>query len=161
MNDQQGYACSICGEESPLPRHWFLVAENRWEDKLQILEWNERLAAQPGIHHACATSHVQELVIHWMTTGTLNYPFARVAPWDGPLRRWSDIWAPQPDVDLGSMRPVGELSVHRESIRRVLSEDPNSLKTMLEALSGALQASPDPSFPMASPPQPVLNSKAH
>jgi hypothetical protein len=35
-------ACAICGEEQPGHETRFLVAENRWEDKLIILPWNDR-----------------------------------------------------------------------------------------------------------------------
>ena len=57
----------------------FLLAENRWEDKLTILGWNEQMASRQGIQVACSVNHVEQLVIHWMTAGSLDYPFARAA----------------------------------------------------------------------------------
>jgi hypothetical protein len=69
-------ACGICGEEQTGNETRFLVAENRWEDKLTILQWNEQIASCPGIQVACGVNHVEELVVHWMTTGSLDYPFA-------------------------------------------------------------------------------------
>ena len=74
----QTRTCSICGEASAPTGRWFLVAENSWEDKLKILEWNERLACHTGVHQACSVGHVQQLVVHWMTTGSLDYPFAQL-----------------------------------------------------------------------------------
>ena len=43
------------------------------EGKIKILEWNSLLASQHGIHLACSPSHVQELVMHWMATGSISY----------------------------------------------------------------------------------------
>jgi hypothetical protein len=55
--------CAICGDEQPGNQTRFLVAENRWEDKLTILHWDEQLASREGVQLACS-SHVEELVIH-------------------------------------------------------------------------------------------------
>jgi hypothetical protein len=113
------------------------VAENSWDDKLKILEWNERLSAHHGAHQACSVAHVQELVVHWMTTGSLDYPFAQLL---AVCRA-----APSRNVNHGisefelDARPIGELSVHRESMQRVLRESPHSLKTILDALLAALR----------------------
>jgi len=52
-------------------------AEYRWEDKLKILHWSDYLAAYEDVEAACGTVHVRELVVPWMTTGSLRYPFAR------------------------------------------------------------------------------------
>src|SRR5437764_3058406 len=77
MNGSTANLCAICGEDRSGNETRFLLAENRWEDKLTILQWNEPMAARYGIQVACSVSHVEELVIHWMTTGSLDYPFAR------------------------------------------------------------------------------------
>jgi hypothetical protein len=45
MDVSQMNVCAICGGRRLGTDSWFLVAENRWEDKLQVLQWNERLAA--------------------------------------------------------------------------------------------------------------------
>ena len=130
--------CSICGDSyGPDSSRWFLVVENSWEDKLKILEWNEQLAWNVGIRQACSIRHVQELVVHWMTTGTMDYPFAEVRRVVRRLRATNfdhgikDYEAPP--------RPIGELAVDRESMKRVLSESPKSLKAILDALLAALQ----------------------
>lgn len=139
MIDAHDFACSICGEINTKYARWFLVAENQWENKLKILEWNNQLAAQSGVHLLCSPSHVQELVVHWMATGSVHHPFAR-----GPLGG-ADRFIQMPCissvtvVDTGGARTIGELVVHRESVIRVLRENPESFQSMLEALSGALQ----------------------
>ena len=71
--------CAICGRDNSANQPRFLIAKNSWEDKLTILQWNESMASRPGIKAACSIEHVEELVIHWMTTGRLDYPFARAS----------------------------------------------------------------------------------
>lgn len=138
MIDARTYACAICGEANLDPTQWFLVTENHWEDKLRILEWDGLLAGKQGIHLACCPSHVQELVVHWMATGSVGYPFAQCEP-HSPARRWNDFNKPRSFVHTMGARTIGELTVHRESIRRVLSENPESLKSILNALQEVLQ----------------------
>ncbi len=128
MIETGSYACAICGEANSEPTQWFLVTENYWEDKLKVLEWSYPLARQHGIHLACSAAHVQELVVHWMATGSPRF---------GPVSGTHGV------------RTLGELTVHRESLRRVLSENPESLKSILDVLHGALQPddAPAPSQP--------------
>jgi hypothetical protein len=132
------HVCVICGEDGSAKARWFLIAENRWEDKLRIFQWDERLARQAGIHCACSASHVQELVVHWMTTGSLDYPFARVPSKASARRRRAASW-PAADFYGCGARQIGELAVDRESMKRVLSESPQSLRVILDALLAALQ----------------------
>ena len=111
------------------------MAENRWEDKLAILQWDEHLASREGIQVACSVSHVEELVIHWMTTGSLDYPFARTALGSGVARRR----ARTAGLIFRGARQISELAVHRESVERVLTENPQSLQVMLDGLAEALR----------------------
>ncbi|MGA9812355.1 MAG: hypothetical protein WBQ64_06250 [Terriglobales bacterium] len=136
MNHFRTYLCAICGEERSPNQPRFLVAENTWEDKLTILQWNEQMASRAGIQVACGIDHVEELVIHWMTTGSLDYPFARTAL---GATGWRRSITPGSRVDLSGARTLGELAVHRESIERVLAENPQSLKVVLDALLDALR----------------------
>lgn len=138
MIDARTYACAICGEANPDPSQWFLVTENHWEDKIKILEWNSFLASQQGICLACCPSHVQELVVHWMATGSVSYPFAQTATHETG-RRWNDFNKLRVVVNTVGVRTLSELTVHRESMRRVLGENPESLKSILDALLEALQ----------------------
>jgi hypothetical protein len=74
-NDQ--VTCAICGEQRQDEDGWFVLVENRWTDRLKILVWNEALASADETHLACGAAHVQQLVVHWMTMGSLEYPFAQ------------------------------------------------------------------------------------
>ncbi len=119
---------------------WFLLMANRWTDRLKILAWDDRLAAQPGVYAACGTAHVQQLVIHWMSMGTLDYPFARTYGEKKKSRR-IDTSGQQPcktEPDTKGIKVFGELAVHRESLARVLSESPQSLGSVLLALVAVL-----------------------
>jgi hypothetical protein len=140
MDDPRIQECAICGEERLAGQVWFLVAESHWEDKLKVLEWQDGLARRRGIYAACCGGHVEELVVHWMTTGSLDYPFATVG--HKPERRgqrvgWIRTTVEEPDTRGG--RLIGELAVDRESVRRALREDPNSLQVILDELLHALQ----------------------
>jgi len=135
MQKSRVYTCAICGEEKPDDDSWFLLAENQWEDKLKILQWNDRLAKFMAL--ACSPAHVEELVIHWMTAGSLDYPFARTST--RPRWRSRQPWRASCDLDMTGVRQIGELAVDRESMERVLSDTPQSLQTILDALMDALR----------------------
>src|SRR5213080_1003075 len=135
MQKSRVYTCVICGEEKPDHDSWFLLAENQWEDKLKVLQWNKQLAKSGAL--ACSPAHVEELVIHWMTTGSLDYPFARTST--RPRWRPRQPWRASCDLDMIGVRQIGELAVDRESIERVLSDSPQSLQTILDALMDALR----------------------
>jgi hypothetical protein len=132
------YACDICGQKSITPTNWFLVHESLWDDKLQILEWNECLAKHARIHHACGASHVQELVVHWMATGRLDHPLAQPA-WEMRSSRWLNSSLLASEIDIRGYKLLGELAIHRDSIVRILSENPHSLRTILSELQAALE----------------------
>lgn len=140
MKDSQEPFCTICLEPRTQDDGWFLLAENRWTDRLKILGWSNALAAEPGVHAACSAEHVQQLVIHWMAMGTLDYPFARAYSDDKQLARESShscaVVALEPDTR--GMKVYGELAVHRESLERILAESPQSLGSILMALISAL-----------------------
>jgi hypothetical protein len=132
--------CTICGEDRLAGQVWFLVAESHWEDKLKVLEWREEMAKRPGIFAACSAGHVEELVVHWMTTGSLDYPFATVG--QKPNRRRQRLGAILPTIeepDTRGARQIGELAVDRESVRRALKDDPGSLRVILDELVHALE----------------------
>jgi hypothetical protein len=141
---QRTHACVICGRVTPGDERWFLLAPNRWQDKLRILEWNDLVAGQAGIRPACSASHVQQLVVHWMTTGSVDYPFAE-ASWSRTghslrarvSRKVSKASEPL-EFDTRDTAALGELSVHRESMQRILRDSPESLTTILDALLSAL-----------------------
>lgn len=130
--------CAICGEERQRGEDWFVLVENRWTDRVKILSWNETVAFSTEAHLACGTAHVQQLVVHWMTMGTLEYPFAKALS-SSASRRFRRTRQPQePEAETRGSSLVGELAVHRESLERILRENPESLAAILEALTSAL-----------------------
>jgi hypothetical protein len=139
--------CTICGEFHSGKQRWFLIVEDRWQDKLKILHWDARVAAMPGIHSACGAGHLQQLVVHWMTTGSVDHPFARAAYGLTPQARQRSPRAATEPFESGGLRQIGELTVHRESLRRVLSENPASLNSILDALLSALHRDSPPETP--------------
>lgn len=130
--------CTICGELRAEDDGWFMLTENQWTDRLKILGWNDALAGYPGVHAACGAAHVQQMVVHWMTTGSLEYPMARVPESSDMRRKGRSTAPPAAEPDIRCAEVVGELAVHRESLSRVLRENPESLIGILEALVTAL-----------------------
>ena len=128
------FACAVCGEEALRPLHWFLLTENQWLNRVKILLWSDALACQGGVLPVCCPEHVHELVAHWMATGSLNYPFA-IVPGE-QAHRWDRVGSHEADTRKGTV--VGELAVHRESLSRLLEENPQALSGMLEALMNGL-----------------------
>ena len=142
MRQRANAVCTICGVKKTAPNTWFVVVENRWEDTLRVLRWDDELTRTVGAHAACCIAHVQELVLHWMTTSSLNYPFAK-PPWlEASLGLPQGAWDLKMEIDTGEARVLGELAVDREAIKRVLNESPHSLISMLGALKTALLDEP-------------------
>jgi hypothetical protein len=79
--------CAVCGEGNSENKTRFLLAENRWQDKLTILEWNEQTASHTSVQVACCVNHAEELVVHWIATGSLNYPRENCAGEGGGAQR--------------------------------------------------------------------------
>jgi hypothetical protein len=117
------FACAVCGEEDVRPLNWYLLTENSWLNRIKILLWSDALACQPGVLPVCCAEHVQELVAHWMAVGSLNYPFAQV-PGQRAIRKLSAI-PTEPDTRQETV--VGELAIHRESLTRLLADNPQAL----------------------------------
>jgi hypothetical protein len=133
--------CAICLEENTGAEGWLLLTENRWTDRLKILGWNDSLASQPGIYAVCGAAHAEQLVIHWMVMGTLDYPFARLKPVAEQSSRKSSVrsTSSQKEPDISGSERLGELAVHRESLERILVENRDSLGSILSALMQVLE----------------------
>lgn len=131
MEPTKMYFCEICGATEKR-NGWFLVSEDRDGDTLQILMWNRQLADHPGMRHLCSAAHVEELVSHWMLTGSLNYGHSR------PGCEQNSPAVHNDNLDL-SYR-LGELMLDRSSFA-ALGERPDMLSSILEAIDGALQSS--------------------
>jgi len=137
MKEASLQLCTVCGEQKSAGQVWFLVAESHWEDKLAILQWEDEISYRKGMHRACCPAHVEQLVVHWMTTGSLDFPFAIAE--ERLQRRPGSCLPVVLEADTQGARQIGELSVHRESIDRVLHESPDSLQIILDELSDALK----------------------
>ena len=144
MENQKGFTCTICGEYSNRGQGWFLIVEDSWLDRLKVLHWDETLAGHTQVHCLCSAPHVRELVAHWMATGSLAYPFASVSSPAQTVTIGSSHKHPDPGTEIKIQNDglIGELAVHRESLERALSEHPQCLSTILEALLGALDHAP-------------------
>jgi hypothetical protein len=140
MGGSQNRICTICGEEKLEGQVWFLVAESHWEDKLRILKWQDEFADRRGMHRACCPAHVQELVTHWMTSGDLSFLLAplEMMPSNLLAGRGSALPVVAETVTKGAYE-IGELAVDRESLGRVLNENPDSLLIILDELRDALE----------------------
>jgi len=49
MNSTAERYCAICLEPRVKREQWFLLTANHGTDRLKILAWNDKLAAQPGV----------------------------------------------------------------------------------------------------------------
>jgi len=140
MENLKTQECTICGDRKMAGQVWFLVAESHYEDKLRILEWRDEVAKRQGIYAVCGAAHVEEMVIHWMTTGSLDYPFATVGQKRGRLTLRPGSFLPMLDEpDSRGARQIGELAIDPECVRRALREDPESLRVILDELVRALE----------------------
>ena len=131
--------CAICGVMKEAGETWFLVTENRWDDRLDVWKWHSPQVLEASVHSLCSPRHVREMVVHWMTTGCLAYPFASM-----PEERTHD--PSRPALAGGSqlsvhpmLQHLGELSVDRIGLLRVLRENPLSLNVVLDELMIALE----------------------
>ena|ERR1700687_741563 len=111
--------CTICGERKKRVHNnedhvWFLMTQNQTEDKLNIWRWNQQMAGRARVHSLCSPRHVRELIIHWMTTGCLHYPFASGPP---PLPGSRENTTSTTFVN-GTRVPfqLGELAVDRDAL---------------------------------------------
>jgi hypothetical protein len=80
------------------------------------------MASRQGIQVACSVNHGAQLVIHRMTAGSLDHPFAWAALGAPGSRRNP---GPGGRIDISGGPSLGELAVDRESHERVLAESPN------------------------------------
>jgi len=132
--------CTICDEEAAPCQRGFALTQDRLEDRLRIFH-REDVVGTGHIHYACSPAHVRELVIHWMITGNLDYPFAEPAP--GPrLVARSSVPLCERDGNVRTLLvPISELAIDREAVQRLLRENPAGLEAILEELDEALERS--------------------
>lgn len=127
---------AICEEKRSPDEERFLLAENRGEDKLTILEWNEQMASRQGIQVACSVNHGAQLVIHRMTAGSLDHPFARAALGAPGSRRNP---GPGGRIDISDGPSLGGAGGRSREPGTRIGGEPQSLKVILDALLDRLQ----------------------
>jgi hypothetical protein len=82
MNRDQFLRCEVCGIQERDHSNWLLVSDQPHARNIDILRWDDTLAAQAGICHLCCTDHMQVLVSTWMMSdlGILQQPVEGSAP---------------------------------------------------------------------------------
>jgi len=99
-----------------------------------------------------------------MATGALDYPFAHVGAATATSAPLSEQVFNQDFSPHAGSRVLGELAVHRESLRRLLVESPESLVPVLDALVSALykngNGDSDPDSTLVKQPEPIEVSVA-
>ncbi len=136
MHNLLVHFCTVCGREKTRDS-WLLIGENRWMDKLTIFQWDELLASKAGIYAVCGADHASELIVHWMKTSSLKYPFPAIQtvarPLCGEIPRLTTV-----DRGVDRACQLGELSVHRQSIAEILKENPQFFATVADELMRGL-----------------------
>jgi hypothetical protein len=86
------------------------------------------------------------MIVHWMTTGRLDHPFARVpfAPRNVFRRHTGESSSSTLLTLMDGSDFVGELAVHRESLTRILRQNPMALAGLIEAVIEAAEAKGGP-----------------
>jgi hypothetical protein len=131
------WRCRICDQNMKPGQRWFAIAEDRGKDTLSVFH-REAVGSCKSVHSVCSTAHVSELVVHWMVTGSLDYPFADDGTNRKPANHLLPLWE-----RTGNVQPsaIGELAIDREAMRRVLCENPGAVLAMLTELVEALERS--------------------
>lgn len=126
-------ACAICGREN-VSDAWFVIFNDPCLDKLTISQWDEAMSYTAELCVVCSPRHVEELVVHWMVTGSLDYPLASSTT-AAPDRRKTSAAA----ATTNWKAPLAELVIHRESVTRTLGDNPYAFAPLLLALTSALR----------------------
>ena len=92
------------------------------------------MASRPGIVVACSIDHVEEARFPLANDGKAGLSLCP--------KRIRHVRLASSDlgrVDIRGARSLGELAVHRESLERILMENPQSLQVILDVLLDALR----------------------
>jgi hypothetical protein len=124
MSQVHRYECEVCGMQERDHTNWLLVSDQPHAQNIDILQWDDKLAAQPGICHLCCADHLQVLVSTWMMPA-LGIP-------DGVAKEAA-----------AEMRPslLREFSLERACLSSSLETDRESLLAMLDAVEIVLKGS--------------------
>jgi hypothetical protein len=123
MSQVQVYRCEVCGIQEGDHSNWLLVSDQPRVHNIDILKWDDKLAAQPGICHICCTDHLHVLVGAWMM------PDLGIPP---------QPEGPEADDPSGMM---GNFDLDRALLSSGLETDRESLLAMLDAVEVVLQGS--------------------
>jgi hypothetical protein len=102
---------------------WLLVSDQPRAHDIDISNWDDKLAGQPGICHLCCTDHLHVLVGSWML------PDLGIQEQDS-----------QPDADDNTAM-MKEFNFDRACLSSGLETDRESLLAMLEAVEVVLKSS--------------------
>ena len=149
VNSQPSRCCAICGRAAENSGAAYFLSTSPEGEKLQVLNWDRRLAKIPGVRIACQPAHVIEIAAHWMATGSLELTFANLKPdkvsrphqsAERALPRIVKNHAPdQRDDSMADIHFVGELCVDRASLPLAFVTQPELLATLLGALLEILE----------------------
>jgi len=134
-----GDNCTICGLSLMAGEPWFLLGEDKWHAAVSVYAWQHETgrASKRGMQGACSATHVEQLVVHWMTVGSMDYPFARAFEKEVVLQPTGI--RTEIDADERHLKLLGEIVIDRESVGRALAENPQTLRPLLDALALALE----------------------
>jgi hypothetical protein len=124
MSQVHRYECEVCGVQGRDHTNWLLVSDDSRAQNIDILQWDDKLAAQPGICHLCCADHLQVLVSTWMMPD-LGIP-------EGVAREAAA-------EHRGSL--LREFSLERACLGSSLETDRESLLAMLDAVEVVLKGS--------------------
>ncbi len=129
--------CAVCGHTlDPLGSAYLLMAQPA-ANRIAILRWNRTLAAREEARAACTPEHALEIVAHWMVSGRLDLRFTQAAP-QPELSKSGGQTAAQAAHPVGTYKPIGELVINRDSVRKLVASDPEALASVLDSLLEAV-----------------------
>jgi len=124
--------CSVCGFDSFSRDGWFVVAENRWLDRLRIFAWHPSLASESGFQSVCGRQHLNVLIGYWLEQANLRIvSFAEdcfSSATDSHFCNDSKDFFP-------GAKLIAELSVYREGSSHVWAGSAATLESILDALA--------------------------
>jgi len=124
--------CSVCGFDSFSRDGWFLVAENRWLDRLRIFAWHPSLASENGFQSVCGRQHLNVLIGYWLEQANLRLlSFTEECL---PAAGDSHFCNDSNDFCQGA-KLIAELSVYREGSSHVWAGSAATLESILDALT--------------------------
>jgi hypothetical protein len=120
--------CAVCGFDSFSRHGWFLVAENRWLDRLRIFAWHPSLASKNGFQSLCGRQHLNVLIGYWLEQADLCLLSSAKEAFST-----SHDLGDQEEGYLGATF-IGEICVYREGSSQAWTGSSATLESILDAL---------------------------